>query len=136
MGLYRQLTGSVSGRINSARMALDALASRPVIKRPQEHIYQAVRECDEWGERARRAVMTRLSDSQQEMEKLSRTLESLSPVKVLGRGYSLTYSETTKTLLKDPFQVVKGDSIRTYLSGGEVLSRVEEVRDQKTVDLG
>ena len=70
------------------------------------------------------------------MEKLSRTLESLSPVKVLGRGYSLTYSETMKTLLKDPFQLVKGDFIRTYLSGGEVLSRVEEVRDQKTVDLG
>ena len=135
-GLYRQLTGSVSGRIKSARMTLDALASRPVLKRPQEHIYRAVRECDEWGERARRAVITRLSDSHQEMEKLSRTLESLSPVKVLGRGYSLTYSETTKTLLKDPFQVGKGDSIRTYLSGGEVLSRVEEVRDQKTVDLG
>ena len=77
MGLYRQLTGSVSGRINSARMALDALASRPVLKRPQEHIYQATRECDEWGERARRAVIDRFSDSRQEMEKQGMSIEEI-----------------------------------------------------------
>jgi len=52
-------------------------------------------------------------------------LESLSPLNVLARGYSLTRKEAGQTLLTDPEQVRPGDRIVTRLHRGQVVSRVE-----------
>ncbi len=54
-------------------------------------------------------------------------LDSLSPLAVLKRGYSVTYSERDGKILKDISLVKNGDNIRTILGKGRILSKVEEV---------
>ena len=53
-------------------------------------------------------------------------LESLSPLQVLGRGYSLTRKETDRSVVRDAKQVVVGERLVTMVQRGHVVSRVEE----------
>ena len=53
-------------------------------------------------------------------------LQSLSPLAVLGRGYSLTFQADGATLVRSAGDVNPGDLIHTRLASGRLVSRVEE----------
>ena len=59
-------------------------------------------------------------------ERLVARLETLSPLNVLARGYSLTRSETDLVVVRDPAQVVPGDRLVTHVQHGRIVSRVEQ----------
>ena len=65
------------------------------------------------------------------LDALGHRLEALSPLSVLGRGYSLTTTTSAdgrEVLVRDATDVAPGDTIRTRLSrGAHVDSRVERV---------
>lgn len=52
-------------------------------------------------------------------------LDALSPLKVLTRGYSITYAGDA--ILTDTAAVQTGDLLRTKLSQGEIISRAEQI---------
>lgn len=54
-------------------------------------------------------------------------LSSLSPLNILGRGYSITFKVPGLEIIKEARLVKRGDAIRTRLHRGEVLSEVREV---------
>jgi len=54
-------------------------------------------------------------------------LSSLSPLNILGRGYSITFKLSDNAVIKDASGLRAGDSIRTRLHKGEVTSTVKEV---------
>jgi exodeoxyribonuclease VII large subunit len=58
----------------------------------------------------------------------SAKLEALSPLSVLGRGYSLAWSAQGK-LLRGSDEVVPGDAVRVQLARGRLLCRVEKRDD-------
>ncbi|MFA5144886.1 MAG: exodeoxyribonuclease VII large subunit [Candidatus Omnitrophota bacterium] len=66
----------------------------------------------------RRAALT------SDVEKLS----GLSPLNILNRGYSITFKLPDGAVIKDTGFVKKGDTIKTRLHKGEILSQVMEVR--------
>jgi exodeoxyribonuclease VII large subunit len=53
------------------------------------------------------------------------SLEALSPVAILGRGYSITRLESTQEILKDAAQAKPGNRIVTRLGKGRIISKVE-----------
>ena len=53
-------------------------------------------------------------------------LEALSPVAILGRGYSITRLESTNGILRDAAQAKPGDRLLTRLGSGTLVSRVEK----------
>jgi exodeoxyribonuclease VII large subunit len=55
-------------------------------------------------------------------------LQTLSPLNVLGRGYSLTRTEAGQ-VLRDAGQVRRGDRLLTLLHRGHLFSRVEEIAE-------
>jgi exodeoxyribonuclease VII large subunit len=55
-------------------------------------------------------------------------LDALSPLAVLDRGYSLTYSQTGE-LLRTSNAVARGDALTTRLARGMVISTVRETTD-------
>jgi exodeoxyribonuclease VII large subunit len=55
-------------------------------------------------------------------------LDSLSPLAVLGRGYSITERIPSGELVRSSGQLASGDRIRTRLGEGSVVSRVEDAR--------
>ena len=71
-----------------------------------------------------RAAAQRIRKANEKLGALAARLESLSPLNILSRGYSLTRTPDGK-LLRDSAAVQPGDVIVTRVSNGEVTSRVE-----------
>jgi exodeoxyribonuclease VII large subunit len=61
------------------------------------------------------------------MEAMAARLESLSPLNVLARGYSLTRTEADPALIRSAEQVRPGDRLVTVLHRGRIVSRVEAI---------
>lgn len=116
-------------RIDRARVRLQDLASRGVLRRPLEPLLQREQRLDEWGQRLQRAVKQRLILARQHLQAQSAQLETLSPLNVLARGYSLTRRNSDFELVRAARQVHVGDLLLTQVKEGQILSRVEEVRE-------
>lgn len=72
-----------------------------------------------------RAVLTRFSGR---LSTHSASLEALSPLKVLSRGYSVTYREGETAPLTEASRVAVGDALRVRLHRGELRARVTETK--------
>jgi len=64
---------------------------------------------------------------QAEFMGLAEQLSTLSPLNILGRGYSITFKMPGNTIIKDATLIKPQDTIKTRLHEGEVLSQVTEV---------
>jgi exodeoxyribonuclease VII large subunit len=106
---------------------LDALAASRVFRRPLDQIHDLARRIDELQMRAARAIDSRLVRARDRLGGLSGQLESLSPLAVLGRGYSLTQRVDDGQLITDASQVAPGQQVATRLSRGQLVSRIERV---------
>ena len=112
-------------RLELARTRLNNLAQRRSFRLPLEPIRDLERCLDEWGERLRRAVRQRLSRWQQHVEAQAGRLETLSPLNVLARGYSVTRKDVDQVVVRSAVQVQPGDRLLTLVSDGRIVSRVE-----------
>lgn len=124
-GASGRLRALLRQRLVRARTQLDHLTQRRCFRSPLERVRELERRLDEQSGRMLRAVRQRQERLQQRLEAMAARLESLSPLNVLGRGYSLTRAESDRTVLRDPKQVRSGDRIVTTLQHGEIVSRVE-----------
>jgi exodeoxyribonuclease VII large subunit len=61
------------------------------------------------------------------LQELATALHSLSPLAVLGRGYSLTRTVPEGKLVADAATLTPGDQLRLTFAKGEARVRVEEV---------
>lgn len=125
--LRQRLLHGLRSQAESARIRLDALASRRVFSRPLERLHDAARGLDEIDLRLKRAIRQRLDRSRQQLAATSGALGALSPLQVLERGYSVTRRVDDGEILRSADQVQTGDEIETRLQSGRVVSRVERV---------
>lgn len=138
--LRERLQNSLTQRAVNARLQLDSLASRRVFTNPLQRVRQLGEGVDELSDRLNAAVRRRVERSKQETGQLSATLNSLSPLGVLSRGYSMTYQCVVETndgddssavqrgnLIRNAADVKTGDSVLSYLEHGRVVSRVEKI---------
>ncbi|MEE8148964.1 MAG: exodeoxyribonuclease VII large subunit, partial [candidate division Zixibacteria bacterium] len=126
-GQIAQLTTYLERQVGSARDFLSALLSRPVLSRPLELVYEGQQNIDNLlrilnssGKNLFEMYKNRLSLG------LSR-LEALSPVKVLARGYSVTSLLPSNMVIKSIKEVKTGDSMRTRLKDGQIISNIEKI---------
>ncbi len=89
----RRLAGALRSRAESSRSRLDALARHAIFRRPYQRIFELARRLDELDCRALRAVRGTLRLATHRTEAVACRLDSLSPLAVLGRGYSLTQAQ-------------------------------------------
>jgi exodeoxyribonuclease VII large subunit len=120
-----QLRNLLLQRLQVARTRLDDLAGRRCFRLPLEQVRDLERQCDDMGERLQRAARQRLAHLQERLQAQAARLDSLSPLNVLGRGYSLTRREADQAVLRSPDQVQPGDLLITHLQHGRIRSRVE-----------
>jgi exodeoxyribonuclease VII large subunit len=79
---------------------------------------------EQLGQRVRLAIERDLVTRRHRLTKIAATLEALSPLGVLGRGYSLTMRSDGNTLVKSSDDVGSGELILTRLASGQLSSRV------------
>jgi exodeoxyribonuclease VII large subunit len=68
-----------------------------------------------------------LEGAQARLRQAAASLEALSPVAILGRGYSITRLESTQEILREASRTKPGDRIVSRLGSGWIVSRVEQV---------
>lgn len=123
-----RLRNALVGQLESARQRLDDLSRRRAFRLPLERVHDQGQRLDDWNDRLRRAIRQRLASARERLEAEAGQLESLSPLNVLSRGYSLTRKEADRTVVRDAEHVHPGDRLVTTVQHGQVVSRVEEIR--------
>lgn len=112
-------------RLEVSWTRLIELIRRPTFRRPLQRIRNGEQQLDDWTERLQRAIRLRLERAKQQLEAEAAQLESLSPLNVLGRGYSLTRKEADQKVVRSSAEVQPGDRLVTVLQSGSIVSRVE-----------
>ncbi|MGZ0164065.1 MAG: exodeoxyribonuclease VII large subunit [Planctomycetales bacterium] len=138
--LRERLQNSLTQRAVNARLQLDSLASRRVFTNPLQRVRQLGEGVDDLSDRLNAAVRRRVERSKQEVSQLSASLNSLSPLGVLSRGYSVTYGCEVQSddadepstvqrgnIIRNASDVEVGNSVLTYLEHGQVVSRVVRI---------
>ncbi len=125
--LQKRLHTSVHAYLTNSRRHLDSLANRRVLRHPQEYVRAWAHQVDDLQLRAERAVTARVGRQREQLGATAARLESLSPLSVLSRGYSVTTVDGA--VVRDAQELSSGDLLKTRLSNGTVTSRVESVEE-------
>jgi exodeoxyribonuclease VII large subunit len=126
----RRLTQLLTERLRATQQQLDQLGGRRVFRQPLAYVHDLGQRLDDREDRLQRVVRVFVERRQEQMIAVAARLESLSPLNVLGRGYSLTRKEGEDVLLRSAGGVRVGDRLLTRLAQGQILSRVEQVEQQ------
>ncbi len=123
----RRLAAALRSRAETARSRLDGIAGNVVFRRPFQRVFELSRRLDDLGGRAARAVRGLVRLARQRTDTVAGRLESLSPLAVLGRGYSLTQRAADGRLIRSADELSPGEEIITRFVHGQATSRVEHV---------
>ncbi|MGO9810980.1 MAG: exodeoxyribonuclease VII large subunit [Isosphaeraceae bacterium] len=124
----RALTPSEAGELavpdcREVAMHLDRLAER-IHHISQTRLREARALLEQFAKRAQHGVQRNLDDRRHRLTRLAASLDALSPLAVLTRGYSLTFQADGKTLVRSTRDVQPDDLIHTRLASGHLISRV------------
>jgi len=134
--LRGRLGNVLQHRLRHWRGRVDRLAGSRSLRRPFDVLLALRRRVDELDARQERAIRGRLESAEARVNSLAGRLESLSPLGVLSRGYSLTQRLPEGALLRDAADLKAGDRVRSRLQRGEFVSVVEEIVEEITESTG
>jgi exodeoxyribonuclease VII large subunit len=117
------------GRLSLAREKLAGVADRRAFRNPLDRIRDRERRLDELDDRMSRAVRSGVGRARVGLAAVAGRLESLSPLNVLARGYSLTRTLDGQ-VVREARSVEVGEELVTRLASGELVSSVLEVRPE------
>jgi exodeoxyribonuclease VII large subunit len=118
-----RLHRALQKRLFAADRVTAVLSNRLLLQSPAHQYHRLRQTIEHLGSRSRTAVMTGLERAGAARKELDGRLAALSPLSVLERGYSLTFTAAGQ-LLHDASATTSGDILRTRLSRGMVTSTV------------
>lgn len=113
-------------KLSQMKARIEDLASRRVMQAPTAYVDQKRMELDRCAIALSSRYERALSEKKHEYVRLAASLEALSPLKVLSRGYSVVTGAEGRTLT-DAESAKVGDSIKVSLSKGALMCQVDEV---------
>ncbi|MDA7977721.1 MAG: exodeoxyribonuclease VII large subunit [Pirellulales bacterium] len=125
--LGRHMARSLARRAHVVRARVEQLAATRTLSQPMAAlIHDRARHLDELSRRAEMAMRQRLQRAEQSIARTAARLETLSPLGVLARGYSVTQTLDGR-VVTDVADLSPGDKIITRYAQGQTVSQVEEV---------
>lgn len=147
----KRLLASASSRVGGASHRLEALASRPVLRDPHAIVGIRAQRLDLAADALDRALPGRLAMASREVAELARRVESagarryeievgrvdrmssrladLSPLGILGRGYSICYGEGGRAV-RNADVLSSGDAVSVKFAAGRAACTVDEVFEE------
>jgi len=125
----QRMASALRWRATSARSRLDTVTRHAIFRRPHQRIFELSRRLDELDARLLRAVRGLVVTARQKTATAAGQLESLSPLAVLGRGYSLTQRTADGHVIRHAAGLLPGEQITTRFADGRAVSRVEQVEN-------
>lgn len=128
--VQQRLQTHFHSRAKYLRSQLETYAERSILANPHALHVQRRQTIDELELRARHAMAKQIKDGKERVVSLARAIEALSPLQVLTRGYSLTTKLDQKAPIRSIDELSEGDTIRTRLNEGIVVSKVDALIDE------
>jgi exodeoxyribonuclease VII large subunit len=129
-GLQKRLWTCLRHRLEAVRTRWETVANSRVFRRPWDRLHTLAQKVDEYQGRLVRAFHRRLDEAGQHVRLLAAQIESLSPLAVLTRGYSMTWRRADGQLVRSAAQLQPGDELLTRFHQGQATSRVERILDE------
>jgi exodeoxyribonuclease VII large subunit len=128
--LTRVLGNALAEKLRFWRQRLERLTRSAVLQQPRRVFEPLAQRLDELRGNLQQLLAHRLNLGTERLRGLTAELEALSPLKVMGRGYSLVYREPGGELMRSAKELNAGDALRIRLARGEVFGRVEKVAEK------
>ena len=122
----QRMRQTLRDRLDRARLRLSTIEARSVIQRPMSLVDQKRLDCESLSERAVTAVRLLTERKGRDLSEFAASLQALSPLKVLSRGYSLT-QKSDGSLLRSAASGAPGETLTTRLASGIIRSAVTAV---------
>lgn len=126
--LQSRMTQNMRAQIEMQRQNLDYLLLSGCLQKPELLIQDQQKQLGELQERLYRAVESSVEEKRRELQQSAMRLQALSPLSILGRGYSVVYRRNHE-LVKNVEDVAVGDPVEIVLQNGTLSAKVEEKRD-------
>jgi len=128
VNLNQRLFNALEYKMANSRERLKAITSKRLFKNPAELLANKIQRVDELSRHLNWGIEKALNKSRERYSILSGKLESLSPLKTLARGYSITSIEGQ---VVDRIKIVNpGNLITTRVSDGLIASTVKDVKGE------
>jgi exodeoxyribonuclease VII large subunit len=129
------LIGAALERLNNAMLdalgalegRLDNLKESYILRQPLNYVIQMQQRIDDLRKDMSVSIEHVVDMSGEKLSRITGKLEALSPVSILGRGYSITKKLPEGFIVKEAISLKPGDCIETRLGQGKFKSRVEEI---------
>jgi len=125
--LSNRMQHALASQVAAHRNRLDSIASRPAFARPMDGVHHLGRQMDDLATRLHGAMQVNLREQQSRVAAISGKLETLSPLAVLRRGYSITQDPVTGSLITSTKSLKKGRQISTRLAEGSITSTIDGI---------
>ena len=122
--LEQRLNGAVRGVLHSDRRRISEMFTRLVHQSPEHSIREYRMRHDALSGRLGHAIEQRVSRADHRLNLATRTLNTVSPLATLGRGFALVKRVADGTLVSSTDQVAPGDEIEARLAHGTLKARV------------
>jgi exodeoxyribonuclease VII large subunit len=124
--LTDRLSKGVAASNNQKKEEISFLLKRLFRNHPNQLLQKEKQSLERLQKRLIRATLTIQQQKQQRFQNVITTLDALSPLKIMDRGYSLVYTSSQK-LIKKVEQVEKEDIIQIQLNNGKIDCQVTHV---------
>jgi len=125
-GHRERLNFAMNGTIERYQEKLSMLASSAAFRQPQYLLEQFTGRVDELGRQMESRVKALVVSKNQIFQGVTGRLNALSPLAILDRGYSVSFNEKND-IIKEISQVSVGDTLRTRLRKGSLISKVTDI---------
>ncbi len=131
--LTRRLLNNQKARVKSAKDRLDSIANRRIFKKPAEMFIDKMQRLDEFSRELKWNMEKLLNKNKERFKILNSKMETLSPLKTIKRGYSITYNQEGNPIT-DIGEVQKGQDVKTTLKNGNIISTVQKTEEDGGLD--
>ncbi len=123
----QRLRHAVHRRVMLLQTRLDGLASQRAFRRPFDLVHDRSRRLDELTMHGNAAMRRMLREYESRLATIAGKIDSLSPLAVLARGYTITQDSRTGRVIRAASDLRTGQSITTLFSDGSAVSNVESI---------
>ena len=123
-GLEQRLAGAIRGALHSDRRRISEMYTRLVHQSPEHSVREYRMRHSTLSGRLDHAIKQRLSRADHRLSLAVRTLNTVSPLATLGRGFALVKRVSDGALVTNADSVAVGDEIEARLANGTLKARV------------
>lgn len=127
--MHSSMATVLSRHLRSARQHLNVLSQSPVLQAPDNYLSQKKLKLEHLEKSLIAAQNQQLARKQQKYVSLTASLDAMSPLKVLSRGYAMAQTQDG-SLLRSTTQVRPQEDISISLADGTLRATVNEVKER------